>query len=212
VTGNPVRPDIAALDTPAVRYAGRSGPLDVLVVGGSLGARVLNDTLPAALALIEPTQRPRVVHQCGVANVDGTRAAYAAAGVTAEVLPFIDDIATRYAAADVVICRAGAITVSELCVAGVPAVLVPFVVRTTQHQRSNAQWLADQGAAVHLPQEDLNAARLAQELRRLTRARLVEIAGNARALGRPSATARVADAIEHLAGGGAQRARALDGP
>jgi UDP-N-acetylglucosamine--N-acetylmuramyl-(pentapeptide) pyrophosphoryl-undecaprenol N-acetylglucosamine transferase len=210
VSGNPVRPDIAALDTPAVRYAGRTGPLNVLVVGGSLGARVLNETLPAALALIDPAQRPSVVHQCGVANVDTTRAAYATAGVTAEVLPFIDDIATRYAAADVVICRAGAITVSELCVAGVPAVLVPFVVRTTQHQRSNAEWLADKGAGVHLPQEELNAPRLAQELRGLTRARLVEMAGNARALGRPSATARVADAIEYLAGGGAQRAGAPD--
>ena len=112
------------------------------------------------------------------------------------------------AAADVVICRAGAITVSELCVAGVPAVLVPFVVSTTHHQRSNAQWLAEKGAAVHLPQEQLNPTRLAQELRGLTRARLVEMAGNARALGRPSATLRVADAIEHLAGtAGAPNAR-----
>jgi UDP-N-acetylglucosamine--N-acetylmuramyl-(pentapeptide) pyrophosphoryl-undecaprenol N-acetylglucosamine transferase len=211
VSGNPVRPDIARLDAPAARYAGRSGPLNVLAVGGSLGARVLNETLPAALALLEPNERLRVVHQCGAANAETTRAAYAAAGIAAEVVPFIDDIAARYAAADVVICRAGAITVSELCAAGVPAVLVPFVVRTTQHQRSNAQWLAQHGAAVHLPQEELNPQRLADLLRTLTRERLVEMAVNARALGRPNATAMVADAIEHIARARGENARAADG-
>jgi len=211
VSGNPVRPDIAALDMPAARYAGRKGPLDVLVMGGSLGARILNDTLPDALALLDVKERPRVVHQCGAAHVEETRAAYAAAGVSAEVLSFIDDVAPRYAAADVVICRAGAITVSELCAAGIAAVLVPYVVSTTQHQRSNAQWLAERGAGVHLPQAEVTAPRLAQELRALTRARLEEMARNARALGRPEATARVADAIEHIAGGGgAQGARAPD--
>lgn len=199
VSGNPVRPDIASLPAPAARYAGRTGPLHVLAVGGSLGARVLNETLPAALGLLAAAERPRVVHQCGAANAEATRAAYAAAGVAADVLPFIDDIAARYAAADVVICRAGAITVSELCAAGVPAVLVPFVVRTTQHQRSNAQLLAQNGAAIHLPQEELTAERLAQTLRALTRERLMAMADRARALGRPNATRVVADAIEHLA-------------
>jgi UDP-N-acetylglucosamine--N-acetylmuramyl-(pentapeptide) pyrophosphoryl-undecaprenol N-acetylglucosamine transferase len=205
VSGNPVRPDIANIEMPAARYAGRSGVLSLLAIGGSLGARVLNETLPAALALLAAEERPRVVHQCGAAHVDATRTAYAAAGVTAEVLPFIDDIASRYAAADLVICRAGAITVSELCAAGVPAVLVPFVVRTTQHQRSNAQWLAQQGGAIHLPQEEFNAERVAGVLRMLTRERLITMAANARALGRPGATTTVADAIEHIARVGVSR-------
>jgi len=205
VSGNPVRPDIAHLDVPAARYAGRSGVLNVLAIGGSLGARVLNETLPTALGLLAAGERPRVVHQCGAANVEATRAAYAAAGVAAEVLPFIDDIATRYATADLVICRAGAITVSELCAAGVPAVLVPFVVRTTQHQRSNAQWLAEHGAAIHVPQEEFSAQRVADLLRTLTRDRLVAMAASARALGRPNAATVVADAIEHIARARGQR-------
>jgi len=205
VSGNPVRPDIAGLDAPAARYAGRAGALKVLAIGGSLGARVLNETLPAALGLLAADERPQVVHQCGAAHAEVTRAAYSAAGVAAEVLPFIDDIAARYAAADLVICRAGAITVAELCVAGVPAVLVPFVVRTTQHQRSNAQWLADHGAAIHVPQEEFNPQRLAQILRSLNRERLLAMAASARALGRPNATAMVADAIEHIARAGRQR-------
>jgi UDP-N-acetylglucosamine--N-acetylmuramyl-(pentapeptide) pyrophosphoryl-undecaprenol N-acetylglucosamine transferase len=211
VTGNPVRPDIASLDAPAARYAGRSGVLKLFAAGGSLGARVINDTLPAALALLATGERPRVVHQCGAAHVDETRAAYAAAGVDAEVLPFIDDIAARYAAADIVICRAGAITVAELCAAGVPAVLVPFVVRTTQHQRSNAQLLADHGAAIHLPQDEVTPQRLAQTLRGLTRERLVVMAESARALGRPNASRTVADAIEHLAETRAPNARVMGG-
>ncbi|HTT10188.1 MAG TPA: undecaprenyldiphospho-muramoylpentapeptide beta-N-acetylglucosaminyltransferase [Burkholderiaceae bacterium] len=199
ISGNPVRPEIAGLDTPAARYAGRRGALNLLAVGGSLGARVLNETLPAALALLARDERPHVVHQCGAAHVEATRAAYAAAGVTAEVLPFIDDIARRYAAADLVICRAGAITVAELCAAGVPAVLVPFVVRTTQHQRSNAQWLAQHGGAIHVPQEEFDPARVAAILRGLTREQLVAMAASAKALGRPQATTTVADAIERVA-------------
>lgn len=199
VSGNPVRPEIASLEAPAARYSGRSGPLQLLVVGGSLGAQALNQVLPRALALVEAAARPRVVHQCGAANVDATRAAYAAAGVTAEVLAFIDDIAARYAAADVVLCRAGAITVAELCAAGVPALLVPLVVKTTQHQRSNAQFLAGQGAAVHLPQAELTPQSLADALRGLTRGRLAAMAERARHLGRPDATRVVADAIEHIA-------------
>jgi UDP-N-acetylglucosamine--N-acetylmuramyl-(pentapeptide) pyrophosphoryl-undecaprenol N-acetylglucosamine transferase len=199
VTGNPVRGDIARLPQPAQRYAGRSGPLDLLVVGGSLGSQVLNQTLPAALAAIDAAQRPKVVHQCGAAHVEATRAAYAAAGVQAEVIAFIDDIAARYAAADVVLCRAGAITVSELCVAGVPAILVPFVVKTTAHQRTNAEFLAQHGAAIHLPQGEMSAARVAELLRGLDRARLLDMAQRAQSIGRPNATRVVADAIEHIA-------------
>jgi UDP-N-acetylglucosamine--N-acetylmuramyl-(pentapeptide) pyrophosphoryl-undecaprenol N-acetylglucosamine transferase len=199
VTGNPVRDDIARLPAPAQRYAGRSGPLNLLVVGGSLGSKVLNQTLPAALAAIDAGRRPKVVHQCGAAHLEATRAAYAAAAVEAEVIPFIDDIAARYAAADVVLCRAGAITVSELCVAGVPAILVPFVVKTTAHQRTNAEFLAQHGAAIHLPQGEMNAARVADLLRGLTREQLLDMAQRGQAIGRPNATRMVADAIEHLA-------------
>jgi UDP-N-acetylglucosamine--N-acetylmuramyl-(pentapeptide) pyrophosphoryl-undecaprenol N-acetylglucosamine transferase len=199
VTGNPVRPEIARIAPPAQRYAGRSGPLSLLVVGGSLGAQVLNETLPRALAQLDAAQRPHVVHQCGARHVEATRAAYAQAGVAAEVMPFIDDMAARYAAADLVVCRAGAITVTELTAAGVPSVLVPFVVKTTAHQRSNAEFLAAHGAAIHMPQAGFTAERVAQVLRELDRARLQQMAEKARALGRPDATRVVADAIEHIA-------------
>jgi UDP-N-acetylglucosamine--N-acetylmuramyl-(pentapeptide) pyrophosphoryl-undecaprenol N-acetylglucosamine transferase len=199
VTGNPVRAAIAQIAPPAQRYAQRSGPLALLVIGGSLGSQVLNQTVPAALAAIDAARRPRVVHQCGAAHVEATRAAYRAAGMDAEVIPFIDDIAARYAAADVVLCRAGAITVTELCVAGVAAILVPFAVRTTQHQRTNAEFLARHGAAIHLPQSELTPERLAQRIAALTRTELAAMAERARALGKPDATRLVADAIEHVA-------------
>lgn len=199
VTGNPVRAAISQIPPPAQRYAQRSGPLALLVIGGSLGSQVLNQTVPAALASIDAANRPRVVHQCGVAHVEATRAAYRTAGVDAEVIPFIDDIAARYAAADLVLCRAGAITVTELCVAGVAAILVPFVVKTTQHQRTNAEFLAQHGAAIHLPQSDMTPEKLAQRIRGLTRAELAAMAERARALGKPNATQLVADAIEHIA-------------
>ncbi len=199
VTGNPVRDEIAHLAPPDERYGQRLGPLNLLVVGGSLGAQVLNQSLPAALAQLGVDARPRVVHQCGAQHVDATRAAYAAQNLAAEVIPFIDDIAARYAAADVVLCRAGAITVTELCVAGVASILVPFVVSTTAHQRTNAEFLAGHGAAIHVPQRELTVDRLAQLLRGLTREQLVAMARKARALGRPDATRIVADAIEHIA-------------
>ncbi|MBK9132895.1 MAG: undecaprenyldiphospho-muramoylpentapeptide beta-N-acetylglucosaminyltransferase [Betaproteobacteria bacterium] len=200
VTGNPVRAEIEALAAPSARYAGRLGPLSLLVVGGSLGAQVLNQTLPAALALLADAERPQVVHQTGAAQFETVRAAYAAAGIDrVEVLPFIDDMAARLAACDVMLCRAGAITVSELCTAGVPAILVPLIVSTTSHQRDNAEWLAGHGAAIHLPQAELTAEKLADVLRSLDRPRLVEMATKARALARPNAAARVADEIVRLA-------------
>lgn len=199
VTGNPVRAEIAAMADPAARYANRSGPLRVLVIGGSLGAQVLNDAVPRAIASMPEGARPLVVHQCGAGHLEATRAAYTAAGVAAEVIAFIDDMAARYGWADVVICRAGAITVTELTAAGVPAVLVPFVVRTTAHQRGNAELLAVHGAAIHLPQTALSPQRLCAELRGLSRERLLMMAKAARQLGRPDATRMVADAIEHVA-------------
>ena len=198
VTGNPVRAEIEALPEPAARYACRQGPLQLLVVGGSLGAQVLNQTLPAALALLPAEARPRVVHQTGAAQADEVRAAYAAVGVPATVRPFIDDMPQQLADCDVMICRAGAITVSELCAAGVPAILVPLIVSTTSHQRDNALWLAGHGAALHLPQAELSAERLAALLRGLAREGLLAMAQKARALARPHAAARVADEIESL--------------
>lgn len=199
VSGNPVRADIAALPPPAQRYAGRRGALQLLVLGGSLGAQALNEILPAALGLLPAAQRPAVVHQCGAAHEAATRAAYEQAGVAAEVMPFIDDIAHRYAEADLVLCRAGAITVTELAVGGVASILVPLVVSTTAHQRTNAEFMAARGAGLHLPQAELSAPRLADLLRGLTRESLLQMAANARALGRPAATRVVADAIEHIA-------------
>jgi UDP-N-acetylglucosamine--N-acetylmuramyl-(pentapeptide) pyrophosphoryl-undecaprenol N-acetylglucosamine transferase len=198
VTGNPVRAEIEALPVPEQRFAGRSGPLRLLVVGGSLGARVLNETMPQALATIAPEQRPQVTHQTGEANIATVRDAYAKAGLQAEVLPFIDDMAQRLASCDLIVCRAGAVTVSELCAAGVPAVLVPLVVSTTSHQRDNAQWLASHGAGIHLPQAELTPQRLAELLKTLTRETLLAMAVKARLLAKPKAAARVADQIEGL--------------
>jgi UDP-N-acetylglucosamine--N-acetylmuramyl-(pentapeptide) pyrophosphoryl-undecaprenol N-acetylglucosamine transferase len=198
VTGNPVRSEIEALATPAQRYAGRSGSLRLLVVGGSLGAQVLNTTLPAAIARMPAGDRPRVTHQTGAAQADAVRAAYAEAGVAAEVLPFIDDMAAQLAACDLVVCRAGAVTVSELCAGGVPAILVPLVVSTTAHQRDNAQYMAGHGAALHLPQGGLTPAALAAQLAALDRATLQAMAEKARALARPQAAARVADELQKL--------------
>jgi UDP-N-acetylglucosamine--N-acetylmuramyl-(pentapeptide) pyrophosphoryl-undecaprenol N-acetylglucosamine transferase len=187
VTGNPVRAEIEGLPAPAERFAGRAGPLSLLVVGGSLGARILNETLPQALALIDPARRPRVVHQTGALNRDAVRAAYSAAGITegVEVVAFIDDMAARLAGCDVI---AGAVTVSELCAAGVPAVLVPLVVSTTSHQRDNAQFMAQHGAALHLPQSEMTPEKLAELLPGLDRAQLLSMAEKA----------RVADEIEQL--------------
>jgi UDP-N-acetylglucosamine--N-acetylmuramyl-(pentapeptide) pyrophosphoryl-undecaprenol N-acetylglucosamine transferase len=200
VTGNPVRAEIEALPEPSERLAGRSGALRLLVVGGSLGAQVLNRTVPQALALMEAGARPWVVHQTGAAQADEVRAAYAAAGLQADVRPFIDDMATQLAHCDLVLCRAGAVTVSELCAAGVASMLVPLVVSTTSHQRDNAQWLAGQGAAVHLPQAEFTPEALAQRLQALDREALLAMARRARSLAQPQAAARVADELQQLLG------------
>ena len=198
VTGNPVRAEIEALPVPSQRFAGRSGALRVLVVGGSLGARALNECVPKALALLDANQRPMVTHQTGQANLASVQAAYADVEVAAQVLPFIDDMARQLAECDLIVCRAGAVTVSELCAAGVPAVLVPLIVSTTSHQRDNAQWLAGQGAGIHLPQSELSPRKLADLLSTLTRDALLNMATKARALAKPKAAARVADEIEGL--------------
>lgn len=199
VTGNPVRQEILALPQPAARYAGRKGVLRLLVVGGSLGARALNECLPAALARIPAALRPVVTHQSGKQNIDALRTAYANAQVQAEVVDFIDDMPRRYADADLVICRAGAITVSELTAAGVASVLVPLVVSTTSHQRENAQWMARQDAAIHLPQGELTAERLAGLLQQLTRTQCQAMAQAAHAIGQRKANEAIANVLEELA-------------
>jgi UDP-N-acetylglucosamine--N-acetylmuramyl-(pentapeptide) pyrophosphoryl-undecaprenol N-acetylglucosamine transferase len=198
VTGNPVRAEIETLPAPAERFATRSGPLRLLVVGGSLGAQVLNETLPAALALMDAARRPSVTHQTGSAQVDSVRAAYAKADIAADVRPFIDDMARALAECDVIVCRAGAVTVSELCAAGVASVLVPLIVSTTSHQRDNAEWMQRHGAAIHLPQGELSAPRLAELMGQMTRVALLAMAIKARNLAMPNAVRRVADEIERL--------------
>ncbi|HKO68129.1 MAG TPA: undecaprenyldiphospho-muramoylpentapeptide beta-N-acetylglucosaminyltransferase [Burkholderiaceae bacterium] len=199
VTGNPVREEIAQIAPPEQRYMGRSGPLQLLVIGGSLGAQVLNENVPRALALVPPDLRARVVHQCGAKHIEPVRALYAELGVDAEVVAFVDDMPNRYAKADLVVCRAGAITVSELAAAGVASVLVPLVASTTLHQRVNAEFMAVRGAAIHLPQAELNASKLADLLRSLTRDRLLAMATAARSLEKPEATQTVAAVIEKVA-------------
>jgi UDP-N-acetylglucosamine--N-acetylmuramyl-(pentapeptide) pyrophosphoryl-undecaprenol N-acetylglucosamine transferase len=199
VTGNPVRQEIIALPVPAQRYAERRGPLRILVLGGSLGAKALNDCLPAALALIPVDSRPIVTHQSGKKHIDVLRTAYAAAQVQAEVVDFIDDMPRRYADADLVICRAGAITLSELTAAGVASVLVPLIVSTTSHQHANAQWMALQHAAIHQPQGELTAENLSVLLQTLTRGECLTMALAAYAIGRRDANEMIADVLEELA-------------
>lgn len=199
--GNPVRADIAAVPPPEQRFDGRSGPLSLLVVGGSLGAAALNDAVPRALARIPEAERPRVIHQAGAKQIDALRASYAGAGVAGELLPFIDDMAARYAEADLVICRAGALTIAELAAVGVASVLVPFPHAVDDHQTGNARFLADRGAAILVPQTGLDAARLADLIMGLDRAQLLQMACNARAAARADAAERVAQMCEALADG-----------
>lgn len=199
VTGNPVRKEIIEVSPPAQRYAARTGPLKLLVVGGSLGAKVLNECLPVALARIPAELRPVITHQSGKQHIDALRSAYANTQVQAEVVDFIDDMPRRYEEADLVICRAGAITVSELTAAGVASILVPLVASTTSHQRNNAQWMAKQKAAIHLPQGELNSQRLAELLRSLTRDECRTMAEAARSIGRRDANEAIAGVLEELA-------------
>jgi UDP-N-acetylglucosamine--N-acetylmuramyl-(pentapeptide) pyrophosphoryl-undecaprenol N-acetylglucosamine transferase len=197
--GNPVRAAVAGLAPPEERMHGREGPLRLLVVGGSLGAKALNDALPAALAMIPPERRPRVVHQSGKGHVEALRAAYAAAGVDADVRAFIDDMAGEYGRADLVICRAGAMTVSELAAAGLASLLVPYPHAVDDHQTANARFLADRDAALLMPQQTLDPAGLAALLDGMDRGRLLVMARRARGLARPHAGREIADACEAVA-------------
>ena len=197
-TGNPVRSDIAVLSAPTFRYAERSGPLNVLVVGGSLGAQALNEAAPKAWALMAENQRPNVVHQAGEKHLAQLQALYAEAGVNANCVAFIADMAGAYVWADLVICRAGALTVAELAAAGVASVLVPYPSAVDDHQTGNAQFLAQAEAAILLPQSELTAERL-KVICDVPRSQWAQMAEKAHALARPQATAVVAQHCEDLA-------------
>lgn len=205
-TGNPVRSDIAALNEPEQRFAGRDGRLRLLVVGGSLGALALNEMIPHSLAALSEELRPEVRHQSGKRHLDVTTEAYKSAGVDAEVMPFIDDMAAQYEWADLVICRAGALTVSELALVGVASILVPFPYAVDDHQTANGGYLVSEGAALLLQQRDMSSESLAKQLLEFCtdvnagRKKLLVMAQNARRLAKPEATADVAAACLALAG------------
>lgn len=197
--GNPVRSNIAGLPAPQTRYAARSGKLNVLVVGGSLGAKALNEALPQALALLPQDERPNMLHQTGNKHYAAVQQLYRQAEVQADIRPFLDDMASSYANADVVICRAGALTIAELAVAGVASILVPFPFAVDDHQTHNARFLSEHGAALLLSQTELSAEKLAQLLRELSREKLSAMAQQARALAKPDAAQRVAQACADMA-------------
>ena len=197
--GNPLRQAFTQQAAPAARFAGRTGPLRILVVGGSLGAKALNDIVPQALALLPAATRPRVVHQSGAKQIEALRANYEAAGVQAELTPFIDDTATAFAEADLVICRAGASTVTELAAIGVAAFFVPFPFAVDDHQTTNAQFLVSQGGGWLMPQAELTAQSMADRLTNLDREVLLHCAEKAHAQKKTNATREVVMACEELA-------------
>lgn len=200
--GNPVRKGIAALPEPGLRLAEHKGRFRLLVLGGSLGAQALNEVIPQALAAIDTAQRPDVWHQTGGKNLDAGRRAYVDVGVEARVEAFVEDMAAAYGWADLVICRAGALTVAELAAVGVASVLVPYPHAVDDHQTGNARFLADQGAAIIVQQHDLNPGGLTVLLKELMadRDRVVQMAGKARALARTDAAQQVAAACLDISG------------
>jgi UDP-N-acetylglucosamine--N-acetylmuramyl-(pentapeptide) pyrophosphoryl-undecaprenol N-acetylglucosamine transferase len=197
--GNPLRAPFLQQPSPAERFAGRSGPLRLLVVGGSLGAKALNDTVPQALALIPEAQRPVVLHQSGEKQIDALRSNYIAAGVHAELTPFIDDTAQAFADADLVLCRSGASTVTELAAVGAAALFVPFPAAVDDHQTTNARFLVDAGAAWLVPQNELSPQQLALRLQTLQRDTLLVMAEKAKQMQKTEAVAAVVSACEQLA-------------
>ena len=199
--GNPLRDDIVAVEPPRARFADRAGPMRLLVVGGSLGAAALNDAIPIALARLPEAQRPVTVHQAGERHIDALRAAYASAGVNAECMPFITDMAARYAWADIVVCRGGALTVAELAAVGLGAIVIPLPGAIADEQTANARFLLDAGAAIVISQSELTGsdAPLAGVLGALTRADALTMAIAAHRVGKRDAADRVADACIELA-------------
>jgi UDP-N-acetylglucosamine--N-acetylmuramyl-(pentapeptide) pyrophosphoryl-undecaprenol N-acetylglucosamine transferase len=202
--GNPVRREITMLPSPDTRFSERKGRLRVLIIGGSQGAARLNTVVPAAIANIDTSIRPLVLHQAGERHHAQARELYAKYGVEADVRSFIDDMAEAYGGADAIICRSGALTVSEIAAAGLPAIFVPFAAAVDDHQTRNAEFLVRAGAAVLIAEKDLTPVKLAAELRALLdggRAKLVEMANKARALAITDADVRLADACVAAAGG-----------
>ncbi|MBL8388387.1 MAG: undecaprenyldiphospho-muramoylpentapeptide beta-N-acetylglucosaminyltransferase [Hydrogenophaga sp.] len=197
--GNPLRAEFLRQGAPAERFAGRSGPLQLLVVGGSLGAKALNDTVPQALALLPADERPVVIHQSGERQIDALRANYAAAGVEAQLTPFIDDTAAAFAKADLIVCRAGASTVTEIAAVGAAAMFVPFPYAVDDHQTTNAKFLVEAGGAWLVPQTGFTPQSLAERLRSVDRAQLLEMAGKAKQMEKTQAVAAVVAACEQLA-------------
>lgn len=197
--GNPVRANIASLPEPRLRYTSRTGRLKVLVVGGSLGAQVLNEIVPQALSLIPAEQRPEVIHQTGKQHHASVLESYRSSGVAADIQPFLNDMEACYAGADLVICRAGALTIAELAAAGVASMLVPYPLAVDDHQTHNARFLSSHGAAILLPQPELNAQIVASYLLQLGREKLLAMAEQARALAKPEAALNVAKVCEELA-------------
>lgn len=192
LVGNPVRAEIAAILTPEKRFAGREGPLRLLVVGGSLGAQALNEVIPQAIAKLPLEKRPQVIHQAGVKHIDTLKNNYEKASVLVDAKAFIDDMAGMYAWADFVICRAGALTVAEVSAVGLGSLMVPFPFAVDDHQTTNAAYLAEGGAAIVIQQKELSADKMAQILNDLNREKCLDMAIKARALGRPEATESVA--------------------
>jgi UDP-N-acetylglucosamine--N-acetylmuramyl-(pentapeptide) pyrophosphoryl-undecaprenol N-acetylglucosamine transferase len=197
--GNPLRPAFLHQPAPAERLGGRTGPLRLLVVGGSLGARALNEIVPRALALIARERRPLVCHQSGAKQIEELRANYAAAGVEAELVPFIDDMAQAFAHADLVVCRAGASTVTEIAAVGAAAVFVPFPHAVDDHQSANARFLVDTGGGWLVQQSELTPAFLADLLQTTDRQELIRRAVCARSMARINAAAEIVAACEQLA-------------
>jgi UDP-N-acetylglucosamine--N-acetylmuramyl-(pentapeptide) pyrophosphoryl-undecaprenol N-acetylglucosamine transferase len=200
--GNPMRDGFVNQAEPAQRFADRTGPLRVLVVGGSLGAQALNTVVPQALAKIPHDQRPIVTHQSGAKQIDALRAAYEEAGVQAELTPFIDDTAQAFADADVVIARAGASTVTELAAIGVAAIYVPFPHAVDDHQTTNARFVVDAGGGWLIPQNELKPQDLADRLQFMTRRTLQACAEKAYAVRQVDAVKQVVSACEQLAARG----------
>jgi len=190
--GNPVRPEIAGIAPPAERFAERSGALRMLVLGGSLGAQALNEMVPQGMALLGESELPEIVHQAGEKHIEALQANYAAVGVPAHCVSFIEDMAGAYAWADLVICRSGALTVAELAAAGVASILVPFPHAVDDHQTFNARFLVNVGGAFLLPQSELTPDAIAL-IRNYSRGQLLEMAEKARSLARPDATGEVAN-------------------
>jgi len=196
--GNPVRPEIAKIALPAERFAGREGALHLLVIGGSLGARALNEMVPQAMALLGENELPQIVHQAGEKHIEALKSNYAAVGVAAHCVSFIEDMAGAYEWADLVICRSGALTVAELAAAGVASILVPFPHAVDDHQTGNARFLVNVGGAFLLPQGELTPEAIAL-IRNYSRGQLLEMAEKARSLAKPDATEEVANICAEIA-------------